>query len=59
MTTVKWVFDGIGAAVLVAIIGWLLDRRRKQAGSRRSIRSGSNSVNVQSERDVTIRDIER
>lgn len=46
----EWIFSGIGVAILVAIIGWI---RGKPSGGQ-SQRSGKNSTNIQSGRDINI-----
>ena len=54
-----WVFDGFGVAIPVAIVAWVAQRRRRMPSGEtdQTIKSGKNSVNVQSQGDVHVRDI--
>jgi hypothetical protein len=54
----QWLFDGIGAALVVAVLGWIANRlfgQRDSNGQRQ--RGGANSINVQAGRDAHVGDI--
>ncbi|WP_429281200.1 hypothetical protein [Paraburkholderia sp. GAS41] len=56
----QWLFDGIGGAFVIAVIGWIgsaLFRRSEHGGQRQ--RGGDKSINVQAGRDVKIGDIHK
>jgi len=56
----QWLFDGIGAALLVAVLGWgctKLFAKKSKAAPSQSQASGQNSVNVQGGNDVVVGDI--
>jgi hypothetical protein len=50
----QWVFDGIGIAIIGGVIAWLRSRKKGDSGIHQSQRSGKNSVNLQSGRDINI-----
>jgi len=58
----QWAFDGIGAGIVIALLGFLgrrlfvHDRARRERTQ--SIRSGKNSVNVQAGRDAKTGDFD-
>jgi hypothetical protein len=56
----KWLFDGIGGALLIAALGWIgsLLFKRSERGNQHQ-RSGRNSINVQAGRDARIGDIHK
>jgi hypothetical protein len=56
----QWLFDGIGAGLVVALLGWIASRlfRRREPAAQRQ-RGGANSVNMQAGRDAHIGDIRR
>lgn len=52
---IRWSFDGVGAALLVFILGLLVVKQHKSAQRQRS---GHNSTNIQAGRDITFGDKE-
>lgn len=56
----QWVFDGIGAGIVVALLGWIGSRLfgpREPSGQTQH--GGTNSVNVQAGRDARVGDISK
>jgi len=47
-----WLFSGLAVSIPVAIIGWIISRRRNGTVQRQ--KSGSRSVNIQAGRDVRV-----
>lgn len=47
-----WVFSGIGVSVILFILSWF----KRSSGSKQVQKSGSNSKNYQSARDINIGD---
>ena len=47
----EWIFSGVGVAIVVAVAGYFF---RKKSGINQSIKSGSNSTNIQAGQDVHI-----
>jgi len=47
-----WVFSGIGVAVPIAIVGWLLSRGRAKRSQGQQ--SGAGSSNLQAGRDINV-----
>jgi len=47
----EWIFSGAGVAMAVAVAGFFV---RKKSGINQSIKSGSNSTNIQAGQDVQI-----
>lgn len=52
----NWLFDGIGAAILVGIVGWLLSRLigAKKSQAEQIQRGGNNSTNYQARGDINV-----
>ena len=56
----QWLFDGLGVAVPIALLGWIGTRlfgRRESNGQTQH--GGSNSVNIQAGRNARIGDINK
>jgi len=55
----QWLFDGIGAALVVALLGWIGSRLfgRRERSAQLQQQGGSNSINVQAGRDARVGDI--
>lgn len=47
-----WLFSGLAVSIPIAIIGWIISRRRN--GTVQQQKSGSRSVNIQAGGDVRI-----
>ena len=47
----QWIFDGVGALVIIAFLGWLF--RTRKDPKQQSQRSGSKSTNYQAGRDIS------
>lgn len=50
----QWVFDGFGVAILAGGFSWLISRGRRTQDPTQIQRSGENSLNIQSGRDINI-----
>ncbi|HEV3428322.1 MAG TPA: hypothetical protein VG320_10640 [Paraburkholderia sp.] len=54
----QWLFDGVGGAFAIAVIGWIgsaLFNRSRDGGQQQ--RGGNNSINVQAGRDANFADL--
>ena len=47
----EWIFSGVGITTVVAVAGFFV---RKKSGINQSIKSGSNSTNIQAGQDIHI-----
>jgi len=55
----KWILDGLGVAIPLALIGWWLESRQSDRGHRlhrikQRQRGGKNSINLQSAHDLKV-----
>ena len=47
----EWIFSGVGVSVVVVVAGFFF---RKKSGINQSLKSGTNSTNIQAGQDVHI-----
>lgn len=56
----QWLFDGIGAGLAVALLGWIGSIVfRRDSATRQQQHGGYDSINIQAGRDANVGDIVR